>query len=116
MSFKPFAKLYVTVNDFLKPNDILRVVNQLQSNIEQSFLPLINNKLQNDSLILTNIELTAGQANVIDHKLGRKLTGWHVIRLRSNAIVYDDQDNNSLPGLNLILHTSANTTVDLLVF
>ena len=76
--------------------------------------PVISNPLVN-GVILENVSLTAG-ANVINHKLGRKLQGWYPVRIRSAATFYDTQDSNQTPQLTLNLTSSANVIIDLAVF
>ena len=76
--------------------------------------PFLNNPA-NNSLILKQISLTAGP-NTINHKLGRKLSGWKTTRVRSAVTLYDDQDSNQAPQLTLILVASAPCVVDLEVF
>ena len=97
------------------PDNLYRIINQLQSNIEISLATLTNN-IQNDSTHLTNISLIAGQTNIINHKLDRQLSGWKIVRQRSLADIYDDQDNNLSPNLTLHLLTSNDVIVDLEVF
>lgn len=69
----------------------------------------------NKGILLQNISLLTG-SNTVNHKLGRKLQGWVITRIRSNASVYDTQDLNQTPQLTLSLVASGNVTVDLLVF
>lgn len=76
--------------------------------------PIVSNPA-NNSLILKNQSLTTG-ANVINHKLGRILQGWIIVRQRALASVYDTQDTNQMPQLTLNLVSSANVTVDIEVF
>lgn len=66
--------------------------------------------------ILKSVSLITGQANTINHLLGKVLTGWIIIRSRAQATVWDTQDTNQLPDKTLVLRTSANVTVDLMVF
>ncbi len=115
MAFKKFKKLFVAIADLTEPNNLLRVINNLQSNIEESMTTLLN-KTQNDSTIVSNIQLTAGQVNVINHTLARNLVGWKLVRVRGQATIWDTQDDNPGTNLTLWLHTSADTTVDLEVF
>lgn len=68
-----------------------------------------------DSIILPSVSLGSG-ANVINHRLGRKLTGWRVARLRASATIYDTQDSNAHPELTLLLTSSAAVVCDLEVF
>ena len=79
---------------------------------------ILNPLLGNPSLqssILTGIALVSG-SNVINHQLGRKLVGWRIIRIRASATIYDLQDTNTMPELTLLLHASADVTIDLEVF
>ena len=76
--------------------------------------PLIANPSLN-SIILNNIPLSSG-ANTINHRLGRKLTGWRIVRLRASATIYDTQDSNPSPNLTLLLTSSATVVADIEVF
>lgn len=73
--------------------------------------PLISNE-SNNSSILKGVKLLIGN-NVINHRLGRKLVGWKVIRQRAASSIYDNQDLNSTPELTLVLNSDAVVTVDL---
>lgn len=92
-----------------------RVFNQMQ----QQWASQLNTLLKNPSLqssILQSIQLSSGD-NTINHKLGKKLTGWRIIRQRGVASnFYDKQDDNPRPELTLILNSSAAVSVDLEVF
>lgn len=66
-------------------------------------------------LVLQNVAVTAG-ANVINHKLGRKLQGWYPTRVRAATALYDTQDSNKTPDLTLQLTATNNATIDLFVF
>lgn len=70
---------------------------------------------QSSGVILKNITLSIGD-NTINHKLGRDLQGWQLIRVRAAATVYDKQDSNQLKSRTLILNSSAAVVVDLFVF
>lgn len=70
---------------------------------------------QSNGIILKNVKLVAGD-NTINHKLGRDLQGWQLIRVRAAATVYDKQDSNQLKSRTLILNSSAPVVVDLFVF
>jgi len=102
---KAFKKNYTTDNQ----------LNKLQDNIAEAISPFIKNLLL-DGSILSGIELVTGQDNIINHKLGRSLVGWLIIGNDTNAVVYDNQANNSLPNSTLLLITTANCTVKLYVF
>ncbi len=112
MSFKKFKKLFLNITDLDNTDDLLRVVNQLQGNIESSISSMVV-KVQNDSEIVTNVSLIAGQVNIVNHSLGRKLSKWSAIRVRGQCHVWDTQDDNPSQTLTLWLHTDTNVTVDL---
>lgn len=76
--------------------------------------PVIANPSAN-SLILPNISLISG-SNVVNHSLGRKLTGWRLVRVRAAVTIYDTQDSNPMPSLTLLLTSNAPVMVDLEVF
>ena len=76
--------------------------------------PIVSNPIVN-GLILKSVTLASG-SNTINHRLGRKLQGWYIVRQRSAASVYDTQDSNQTPELTLTLESSAAVTVDIGVF
>lgn len=76
--------------------------------------PFITNPTLNNA-VLKQVSLASG-SNVINHKLGRKLQGWKIVRQRGPANVYDTQDSNSMPQLTLNLESSASVVVDIEVF
>ncbi len=113
MAFKKFKKLVLNPNnDLSKPEELLRVINQLQSNIENAVSPLVSAS-QNDSTILSGIVLVAGQVNRINHTLNKPLTKWIAIRVKGECRLWDSQDANSEPHLTLFLHTDTDVSVDL---
>lgn len=65
--------------------------------------------------ILSSIILTSGD-NTVNHLLGRTLVGWHIVRQRASATIYDKQDTNTSTDSTLVLNASAAVTVDILVF
>lgn len=91
-----------------------RNVNQLQSNINNSLAPLLNNPVLMGS-ILTSQALGIG-SNTIVHKLNRQLQGWFIVRQRALANIYDTQDSNASPATYLLLTSDAAVTVDIYVF
>lgn len=77
--------------------------------------PVLSNPVLSSSMLL-NVSLTSGN-NVVNHKLGRKLQGWMISRIRNNyAEIYDTQDGNSTPALTLNLNSSVDVVVDIVVF
>lgn len=86
----------------------------MQTRWASALNPILTNPLAN-GILLKNVELISG-ATVVNHKLGRKLQGWLVTRLRNNVVVFDSQDANPNPALTLVLNSTGATTVDLYVF
>lgn len=86
----------------------------MQNNWAKLIEPFLSNP-PNQCSVLKSVSLLTG-TNTINHKLGRKLQGWKVVRQRAAASLYDNQDSNQKPELTLILIASANVTVDLEVF
>lgn len=76
--------------------------------------PLLSNPIVNGA-VLRQVSLVSG-ANVINHKLGRKLQGWLLARKRGAAEIYDTQDSNNMPNLTLTLTSDAVVSVDLYVW
>jgi hypothetical protein len=91
-----------------------RLVNQMQLNIAHVLDPLVGN-LVTQGIILQKVALGSG-TTVVQHKLGHILTGWFIVRQRSSATIYDNQDTNPTPTSTLVLVSSAAVNVDLYVF
>jgi hypothetical protein len=92
----------------------LQELSLLQNKWAAQLNPLLSSPVINGQF-LTSVVLSTG-SNVINHKLGRPLQGWVVVRQRALASLYDTQDTNPTPAITLRLVSSANVTVDLLVF
>lgn len=90
------------------------LTSQLQTNIAQALRPLLNNLLLNGR-VLEQVTLAIG-TNVVPTGLGRPVLGWVITRKRSAANIYDSQDSNTTPALNLLLVSDAVATVDIYVF
>ena len=73
------------------------------------------NRPTNQANLLKEVQLVNG-TNVINHRLGRKLQGWYLTRIRGAAVIYDNQDANQKPEQSLILVSNADVSVDLAVF
>jgi len=105
MSIQPYKKVRTDTD----------IVRQVQDAVE---IPLkdISSRAILDGQILSDIALSVGVDNIIDHKLQRKLVGWIITRQSANANIWDLQDINKRPSQSLILNTSANVIVTLWVF
>lgn len=90
-------------------------LNKVQEYVQQSIAPITKSVIINGTL-LKNIKLLTGQANNINHKLDRNISGFIIVRKRATADIWDEQDANELKKKTLRLQTSANVTVDIWVF
>lgn len=68
-----------------------------------------------DCSILPSVALING-TTVVNHLLGRKLTGWRIVGINAVATIYDKQSSNQTPDLTLVLTSNAAVTVSLEVF
>lgn len=91
-----------------------RELELVQTSIAKTFGSIEDNELLS-GFLLERVILGAGE-NTITHRLGRRLLGWFVTRLRGNVAVWDAQDLNPISDKTLILHASAPVTVDLFLF
>lgn len=88
---------------------------RLQDSIAQSFQQF--EKLpQLDSVVVSNITLASGIDNQVEHKLGRPILGWQIIRKDANADVWESSTVNTAPSSFVILKASANVTVSFIFF
>lgn len=92
----------------------MRELSMLQTRWKSTIDPILDSA-PNNCLVLKSVALVTG-ANVVNHKLGRNLQGWKLVRQRSAGSVYDTQDANQTPDLTLQLVSSANMVVDIEVF
>ena len=115
MAFQPFQKLYIAPTDVKEDKDLARVINSLQSNVNDTVAPMVQ-KVQNDSTFISNIVLkAANNPTAVNHTLGRILLGYHLMP-QGNAVIWDSQASNKQPQLTLLLNTSADVTINLLVY
>ena len=91
------------------------VLNQLQDNIDQTLKPLINSEI-GDGQLIENIFLPASTETLVEHKLGRELRGYIVVKRNAGSNIFDKQDVNIASDRFLILDTNVAVTVSLWVF
>jgi len=91
------------------------MISRIQDNVEQAIKQLPTTEIIQGRLLI-NVSLVSGSINFVDHKLGRKLIGWKITRIRANSIIWDSQDTNVSPDKLLSLNCNNNVTVDIWVF
>lgn len=100
--------------NFKQVGDTDYSLHKVQQNIDEIVANINNLPFLNG---VTLEEVTIGTSNTdIAHKLGRKPVGWLILRKRSNATVWDNQNTVSAPATFLRLVASAQVSVDLYVF
>lgn len=99
---------------FFKINTEDSNINRIQDNLVRTLNPVFNTPILGGN-ILQNIPLIVG-TNAINHKLGRALQGWYLVRKRGPAEIYDTQDANTTPTKTLLLITDTDVVVDIYVF
>lgn len=87
---------------------------QMQNTWASQLNPLLATPII-DGNLLEGIDISSG-SNVVNHKLGRKLRGWIIVRIDGVAVIYDTQATNQTPELTLTLTSDAAVTVSLWVF
>jgi len=105
----------VAITPFRRVRSADNVIRQLQDATDTVFKDISDRQIV-DGNILEGIEITGGTPKVIDHKLGRELIGWQVVRKNVTTDIWDSQDTNATPILNLILNATNTVTISLWVF
>lgn len=105
MAITPYRKVRVDDN----------VLRQMQDAIEMPIRDISKRAIL-DGQLLEGVALLSSADNVVNHKLGKTLTGWLVVRQNASSIIWDDQAANGRPQDYLILKCSANVTISLWVF
>lgn len=88
---------------------------RLESNIENTFAPIITKEILNGRLI-KNIALTAGLTNKVEHGLQREVLGYIIVKKGANAVIWDGEASNTMKSSFLNILCSANVTVSFWVF
>lgn len=96
-------------------NTQIKELSLLQTQWASEINPVLAQPL-NSGLVLENITLVSG-SNTINHKLGRKLQGWIVSRMKNGFVqLYDLQNTNQMSDKTLVLNSSGAGLIDLIVF
>lgn len=99
--------------NFRRVNTKLNDLKLLQDSLDAALRPIID-KLILDGRLIEDIELTTGQANLIDHRLGRSIRGYVVVKRDADARVWDSVPDR--PATQIDLRSSANVTISIWVF
>lgn len=91
----------------------VRDIQKLQDALNKVFNSITAKEII-DGRLISNVVLTTGSANEVNHGLGVPVRGWIVVGKNANANIWSSA--SSTPNSTLILNTSANVTVSLWVF
>ncbi len=97
---------------FKKINVTDQNLNLIQDQIAQILDPLTKNPLS-DAVFLNDVTLIGGVQNLVPHKLARSPIFWVVTRKNANTNVWEDESD--FPEKYLILRTSTNCRISLMV-
>ncbi len=86
----------------------------LQTTWSAAISPALSSEIVN-GVLLKNISLVVG-SNQVNHRLGRKLQGWLIVRKRAAGAFYDTQDTNRMADKTLLLVSDSVVNVDLWCF
>lgn len=86
------------------------ILNKVQDNVDTALRPIIGSAIIS-GVLLNNVSLING-ATVVNHKLGKKLQGYIVVKKSANANIWDGAANTST----ITLHSDAACTVSLWCF
>lgn len=100
---------------FLAPGVTPNDMEVVQENIGRT-LDDLTRREHLSSELLEPVSLLSASTVDVAHKLGRKLTGWHVVDIDTAATVHRDTASESDLGLFLPLKCSADCIVRLVVF
>jgi hypothetical protein len=90
------------------------VVDTIQRNVKDFSRQLELNPLL-AGIMVKDVALSASSSNTVNHKLGRALIGWIIVRNNANANVWENA-TQALPARNITLETSADCTVSIYIF
>lgn len=93
-----------------------RQMQEMNNNVSRVFQSLYANPLLNNPVIVKGILLSSGTDTLVNHKLGRAVTGFIVINSNAAVNVFQSLTINVAPITGIILKSNATATVDLLFF
>ena len=85
-----------------------------QDKMETFVVPFVNCAII-DGVLHNDLQLQSGSVYSLEHRLGRALRGWIVVKKSATADVWDSQATNPIKST-LLLNCSANVTISVWVF
>lgn len=91
-------------------------VQNLNDAVQRVFNSLQTNPLLNNPQLVKNLTFVAGIDLWIDHKMGRDVNGYIVVRSNAAAKVYTSPSSNTVGSVRICLRSDVNATIDILFF
>jgi hypothetical protein len=101
----------MTFNKIISQNSDL---NRVQNEISRELQKLNNNPLSN-VLFLENAEIGTSDTEIV-HNFGAEIKGWFIVRLDTDARVWEPSTQTPAPKQSFYLRSSAACTVSLIIF
>ena len=93
-----------------------RQVQEMNNNVSRTFNSIYGNPLLGTLNIVNNITFVSGVAQTVNHKLGKRVTGFIVTNSNAPVNVYQPTGPNPSATTSIILESNANATVSILFF
>lgn len=90
-------------------------VSQLSDQIEQTLDTIVSREIL-DGHLITGVSVSPTGVTQVAHGLGRRVSGWVVVKKDADANVWDQESLNTLPEKYLRLTSDANANISLWVF
>ena len=110
------------VSSFKKPNfsqaqpdELPRLLTNLNSSLESVLAPILNSPLS-DTILVKDITLLAGEINHVSHNYSGIPQTWLVCKSSAFTMIKESSIENKNKDKELLLETTTNCTIDLLVF
>lgn len=91
-------------------------VQNLNDAVQRVFNSLYPNPLLANPQLVKNITFIAGSDLWVDHKMGREIQGYIVVRSNAAAKIYTSPTSNTLATVRVCLRSDVNASVDILFF
>lgn len=88
---------------------------EAQIRLEEIINPILTNP-SNAAVSYSNVSLTGGLLNLLEHGLGRASEGWRITTQDAFALIYEELNEGADLSIYLPLVTTANCTVDIQIW
>jgi len=93
-----------------------RSTQELNNNVSRVFASIISNPLLSTITIVQTIVLIANTPQLVNHKLGKLITGFIVINSNAVSSIFQPGTTNPSPTASIYLQSNADVTISVLFF